>query len=918
MPTPPPLPDEEQRLAALYEYELLDTPAEEPFDTFTALAATLCGAPISLISLIDRDRQWFKSAHGLALTGTERRHAFCAHAIAGDGLMEVGDAAADVRFAGNPLVTGDPHVRFYAGVPLRSAGGYALGTLCVLDDRARTLTADQRTALEAIAAAVVEQFEARRSLLRLFDSSQAELYHVDLERGRILFASDAARSNLGYTSDEIRAVPLRELLPSLEREGRLEERLTELRAHPGRRLRIRTSARRKDATTYPIDLRIEIVPGRTREVALVVATDLTESERAQQRINLLSAAIEAAHDPIVIARPGATPADYSTIVYANASFIRQKGTQPEGVIGKRVDAFFGARTDESRLAAMREEIMAGRPARVEYVSYRADGSFYHTEATARPLIDEHGQTTHFVVVQRDVTEQVLRGAQLAMQNERLTAIASIARTLFAALEPSLLVEALRSGVRELVEGSATLYAPRPRGGFVATTDLRAHDGAPGGDAFVGLAARSDACVLDEGERRAAVSVPGVAGGTAAFVLDVRRDHPFSTADVFALGLLGQYFAVAARNVELYLELAARRDAVVELNQVKNDLIAMLAHDFKGPLTTIVGFADVLADDGRFDAESRQYLGMISSSAMRLASLATDTLALSRLEHNELALALQEVDLVALVRDVVRVFSVTRPIDVRIAATSLLVTGDEPRLRQVLENLIGNAIKYSPGGEPVEVGVRARDEGGEISVRDRGIGIPESERGKLFGRFARASNARALGIGGTGFGLYLAKTIVELHGGTIEVDSVEGAGSTFRVLLSAHAALHRNGIRRLALLDPEGDARSYVAQTLRGDGFAVAVASTGNELLRMLDDGTFDVALVDADRLELGPAAFASRAGERAALVHVGLRPPAELDGWDAIVTKPFLMKDLYSAIDEAVAHANGGVPRDAASAAGST
>ncbi|MBV9067064.1 MAG: hypothetical protein JO231_00005, partial [Acidobacteria bacterium] len=108
--------------------------------------------------------------------------------------------------------------------------------------------------------------------------------------------------------------------------------------------------------------------------------------------------------------------------------------------------------------------------------------------------------------------------------------------------------------------------------------------------------------------------------------------------------------------------ASRRDAVVELNQVKNDLIAMLAHDFKGPLTTIVGFADVLAEDDRFDYEARQYLGMISSSAMRLASLATDTLALSRLEQNELALALGEVDLVALVRDVVRVFSVTRPID----------------------------------------------------------------------------------------------------------------------------------------------------------------------------------------------------------------------------------------------------------------
>ncbi|HEY4439917.1 MAG TPA: ATP-binding protein, partial [Candidatus Elarobacter sp.] len=650
---------------------------------------------------------------------------------------------------------------------------------------------------------------------------------------------------------------------------------------------------------------------------LIVATDLTESQQAQQRINLLSTAIEAAHDPIVIAKPGATAEEYSTIVYANAAFIRQKGTQAENVIGRSVSEFFGPRTDEARLTWMRSEILAGRPARVEYVSYRKDGSYYHTEATARPLIDEHGRTTHFVVVQRDVTEQVLRGAQLEMQNERLTAITSIARTLFASLEPSLLVEAMRSGVHELVGGTATLYAPRPRGGFVATTDLRPNDEAPAADAFVGLAARSDVCVLDEHELRAAVSVPGFAGGTAAFVLDVRGERPFSTADIFALGLLGQYFAVAARNVELYLELASRRDAVVELNQVKNDLIAMLAHDFKGPLTTIVGFADVLAEDERFDSESRQYLGMISSSAMRLASLATDTLALSRLEHNELALALTEVDLAGLMRDVVRVFSVTRPIDVRIVPAPLVITGDETRLRQVMENLIGNAIKYSPGGEPIEVGVRARGSGVELLVRDRGIGIPESERGKLFGRFARASNARALGIGGTGFGLYLAKTIVDLHGGTIDVESVEGQGSTFRVYLPTHAALHRNGVRRLALLDPDGDARSYVAHTLRDDGFVVAVAQTGESLVQLLADGSFDVALVDADRLELEPETFVARAQPHAALVRVGLRRPPQSNGWDAFVTKPFLMKDLYSAVDEAVAHANGARSRDSTSSAGS-
>jgi PAS domain S-box-containing protein len=903
VPAPFP-PSEERRLAALYEFELLDTPSEDLFDSFTRLAARLCDTPISLITLVDRDRQWFKSSLGLDVRETPREIAFCAHTILGEAMFEVNDASADPRFADNPLVTHDPNIRFYAGFPLRSSDGEAVGTVCVIDRRARALTAEQRDALAAIADAIVEQFEARRTLLRLFDSSQTELYHVDLAAQRILFASDAARRNLGYTMEELRRLPLYALLPSLAREGRLAERIEELHAHPGRRLTVRTPARRKDGSTYPIELRIELISARHREIALVVATDLTESERAQQRINLLSAAIEAAQDPIILAKPGATPDESPTIVYANDAFIRTKGaTRPDEVIGHRADDFFGPKTDRSRLVTMRAELMAGRAARVEYISYRIDGTSYHTEASVRPLLDEQGTMTHYVMVQRDVTEQVLRGAQLALQNERLTAITSIARTLFASLEPSVLVEALLSGVHELVDGRATLYAPRPRGGFGATTDLSLDDDAAPGDAFVALASRSDVCVLDELEQRAAVRVPGSGGGTA-YVLDVQRRAAFSTADVFAIGLLGQYFAVAARNVELYRELASRRDAVVELNQVKNDLIAMLAHDFKGPLTTIVGFADVLADDERFDHEARQYLGMISSSAMRLASLATDTLALSRLEQNELALTLAEVDLAPLVRDVVRVFSVTRPLDLRVSGGSLTVTGDAARLRQVVENLVGNAIKYSPGGEPVEVTLRGRQSGVELSVRDRGIGIPDTERGKLFGRFARASNARALGISGTGFGLYLAKTIVELHGGHIDVESVEGQGSTFRVFVPAQPAHRASAARRVALLDADGDARSYVAHTLRDDGYAVAVATTGEDLLRTLADARFDVALVDADRLGMPPESFLARTNGTPC-VRMGLRMPTSPDGWDAVLTKPFLMKDLYGAMEAALDRTNG-------------
>lgn len=154
--------NESKRLKVLWQYEVLDTVPEEVFDDLTELAARICEAPIALISLVDEDRQWFKSKVGLAFKETSRDISFCTHAIRQDGLFIVPDAAKDRRFARNPLVVSDPKIRFYAGAPLIAPDGHAIGTLCVLDKVPRRLRTEQQDALRVLARHVMTQLELRR------------------------------------------------------------------------------------------------------------------------------------------------------------------------------------------------------------------------------------------------------------------------------------------------------------------------------------------------------------------------------------------------------------------------------------------------------------------------------------------------------------------------------------------------------------------------------------------------------------------------------------------------------------------------------------------------------------------------------------------------------------------------------------
>ncbi len=288
----------------------------------------------------------------------------------------------------------------------------------------------------------------------------------------------------------------------------------------------------------------------------------------------------------------------------------------------------------------------------------------------------------------------------------------------------------------------------------------------------------------EGEGYVAVPLARTSGETGepeavdAYLIVSSPSERFGRDAMRLLQELGALFALRVRNLQLYDDSTRMNAALRESSEFKDDLIAMLAHDFKGPLTVVLGYCELLLETAGSASEEVE---MIFSQTQRLVRLCDDALVLAQTQSEGFSLARQIVNFGPFVRECI---DETAPSFARVTLSitdePLAVHVDPQRFSHVIDNLLSNALKYSKGS--VEVVVRRDGDRAIFEVSDSGIGIPAHELQAVFTRFGRATNARQLGVAGTGVGLYVSRKIVDVHRGTLSVESREGVGSKFTIAL----------------------------------------------------------------------------------------------------------------------------------------
>ncbi|RZM29771.1 MAG: PAS domain S-box protein [Pedobacter sp.] len=761
--------NEQGRLRALQNYDILDSLSEEEFDRLTELASLICDTPISLVSLIDSDRQWFKSKKGLTISETQRNLAFCNYPVMDNAFLEVEDATKDARFQKNELVTGDLHIRFYAGYPLTDAAGFTLGTLCVIDTKPRVLTTTQKRALELLAQEVMGLITERRQKeeLRTFDKLfglSNDLICVAGTDGYFKKINPAFTELLGWDIETILSKPILELTHPddvAETEQHLEGlRMGSKTTNFTNRIKTKNKGYRtiqwegapEPSTGFLFAVGRDISIQKAREI------ELADSESRLKAFFQNSQGLMCTHDLagrfLSVNGAGAAILGYTVeellhmslfdIIPEERHLMLEEYLRVVGAQGiARGQMVTRGKTGDLRIW-MFNNVLEESQLGDSYVIGNA------IDITEKQALENNLQRTKEMLEQ---TNQVARvgGWQLDFPDRKIY-WTSVTKEIHG-LPPDYIPD-LNSGISFYKEGESRTKITEAVNDCLKT-------GKPW-DIELQI-------VNQQGEE---VWVRTI--GNAVFENGVCKRMYGTFQDI-------------NDSKRTQLEIKAAKQAAEDANLAKSEFLANMSHEIRTPLNGIIGFTDLVLKT-QLNPIQEQYLKIVNQSGNALLSIVNDILDFSKIEAGKLELEIIKADLHELSAQATDI--IKYQIDHKGLQMLLTIAPDVPkivwvddvRLKQVLINLLSNAVKFTEIGEiELSISIIATTDAEQtfrFCVRDTGIGIKANKLEKIFEAFSQEDGSTTKKYGGTGLGLTISNSLLGLMGSKLQLKSVPGVGSTF--------------------------------------------------------------------------------------------------------------------------------------------
>jgi PAS domain S-box-containing protein len=766
------------RRAALGRTGLLDTPPEEAFDRVTRLAQRLLGVPVALISLVDADRQFFKSQVGLSEPaaserGTPLSLSFCQHVVA-TGLPLVVEA---VR--AHPVVSGDPAfealgIEAYIGVPIRSPDGHVLGSLCGVDVAVHAWTADDEEALGDLVALVEAEIALRTELVdrrrsedqyrALFEGASDALLLFDPETETVLDANDQAAALYGYPREALVGLSLKTFSAAPGPGETAIERLL------GGGDQFVSVQRRRDGTEVHVTISASVVRVGDRDAVLTINRDVTAQRVAEAALRESRALVDRLALVAERTTNGVLVTDaHGRTEWVNAGLTRITGYTLDEFRGEKPGALLqGPETDPETVAQIRVHVGRREPFSAELVNHHRDGTPYWIRIEATPLFHDDGAFRGFMAIETDVTDRKRAEAALRESEARYRTVVETARDVIVQTDLDGRWTFLNAAWERLTGLPVGPSLGRLAFEFVHPDDRRR------------MAAEFRALVRGEAPFVRA-EVRSFTGGESVRHVEVHAELLRGPAG-HPTGVAGTVSDITD-TVRFEAEREARR-RTEDMLRLKSSFLNNMSHELRTPLTGILGYAELLAEE--VGPEHREPVDVILRSAHRLQDTLNSVLDLAQLESGTVSLRTDPLDVLAEARDALALLHpVARAQGLRldVVGGAALALADRPALHRVLYNLVGNALKFTPAGH-VLVSVDAVDGWARLRVADTGIGIEPAFLPRLFDEFTQASEGYARTHEGNGLGLSITHRLVGLMGGTLAVESAVGVGTTFTVRLPA--------------------------------------------------------------------------------------------------------------------------------------